>query len=74
MRRVAQLDDLVWLQKIGRLKTYRTEPEIVQCGQESLDVFWCAFDPHIEIFRVTRVPMKGDGITSDNQVTNLTGV
>ena len=72
--RNAHPDDLSLFHKKVSGESRRLKAKFFQNTHESFGVIWMDADPHIQIGSGARISVKGDGISSDDQILNAVGV
>jgi hypothetical protein len=69
--RVAKLNDLIRLVEISLGQPKAPKTELVEGTDDTRGVGGASFDPNVQILGVPGVPVEGNGVTTDDQVTNL---
>lgn len=65
------MHNAIWMCEILRGQAYGIKSEFRKSHKDSMGVLNVRFDKNIEIPGITRSPMKGQRVSTDNQVFNV---
>jgi hypothetical protein len=68
---MTELEHALWRCEVLACDTQRSKAKILESGKKALCVIVTRVHPDIEILRVPWIPMRGNGISADDQVADI---